>query len=1845
MAAERMQEIGTENASLKQEIAELQSAQQASPTTATPPISNVTATDSRVPELEEQILDLKEKLSSSTASLSEFKSTGVDLEERLEKADEWMAMAVERMQEMGKENTSLKQEFADLQSAQEALASTVPPPISNEAPDDSRLLELEAQIVDLKNKLSKSTVSLLESESACVQMEERAESLHTDMDGAHQEIASLNERLTEALASVQDAVSQPSALLTQLRAERDAILKAKNEELQKIEEKIKPMCDSYEKDIKSKEKELLALRNTVQSLETEVMTVRNDMTTKLKLKEQEIEKRGAIMEHDITSKQNELLALRNTVQSLETEIMTVRNDMTAKLNTKEQEIEKRGAIVEHDITSKQNELLVLRDTVDSLQKEIMTVRTDMASKLSVKEKEIEKRDEIIRVLEGKSEALIAHEKDTSEKKKKVEEEFEELLTANDAAQDWIKNSVEQHGLLTAKLAQLTQQNNTLTSEMEIMRSRPIIQRTPDRANPASASQRADEAIATIQDLQQCLDELSVGRDEALATIEATKKQLETKEVEINALEKISRESGSKSTQEVEQLKADISQRESTLEQLNMDMESMKNQHEAELDRLNAELLTTNEEVGRVKGELEAAQAEMTTLQEEEVAELRSQVAIRTKECEELRLSKDQIQEELSSLTEERDTFAETIEDLKVKLTDFNTWASTAQQRIVELEAVQEGATEEEHELSERLTALEKEKEELASQLAETIQSSKDDVQNLVNQVKELCSTVDTKDTENANLAGHNKSLDQTVKILEMENAELKGDNNKGLLLLQQELDEAHIQTTSIMGHKKSLEEAVKTLEKEIVELKAEEKQEGEEVSLLRQELEESRIQTASLMGHKKSLEQAVERFEKEAVDLKSEMEKEDNQVQMLQRELEESRVQTTNLMGHNKSLDQTVKTLEHEAKELNAVKSKSEEEVSAMQMELEYIRSQSEEVVKNWKERAEHLEENAKELEDQLEQQESAAQAAIAKWEDRCTSLQSEISELSRSVEEKSAALENSKQEYILIKTQVAEMESTIESLETELESELEDRDEAVNAAEEEIESLSKEINEMKNQSEEVVNQWSGASFFSIVIILFLIDSLENIERTRELESTVSELEALEAGGWQERVASLETQLVEFSNSNEDLRASYEALRAETIQVSETKNNVSDQLATLLGAHDMLMKESSGMKLELERLRSSHTELEDVLSAENAKLQNETDTRMHLERELASERDAKMSAETRLVEQSEAAAKSNMSLTKTMEDLNVEKENEIASLKSEAKKKVDQTNKEKLDIESRSRKLLAELEASKTRISLSEKDFSEANELINALQEELADASDALQSRLTDEISVRATEMATQALRREMYEVRSHYETEKDSVVNEQRAREAAEEEVRSLKHDLALIVSASTEYDFHIDGRIRQLAAKSLEDIHKKQRRDMDELKNVLDRSMEELSAARKRERDTEDTASTLRLQISVVEHELLAAKSDLASLTGAMQEMRQSESEARSTLTYRISGLEDDRATLTRSHSEQLDELKMELSRVTMEKERLQHFLAESEKANAALVYSTSIENEQTRMSPGSELVQLRLEKAKLITAASEASVKTERRIRAAVAAHASSSETDFILEKELRQSAEGRVADLQAEIEFLRSKITQAQKEQPTATNEGDRDKSDPDEDINGKVEHLSHELEIVKSANQALKTKLRKLQSDAKESNIKLVEKCRQAEAKARELEREGHFEVSVAAEISRLRAESASRGMNVPRKGYQNGDPNDGCELVVKDMNTKPTAEDAWDYIMELKSAIKDERLRYVDLYGEHEYLLGLLAQQNLERSTLQDALTKLGGPDAVDSAVQKAETDSIHQFGRYVTLR
>ena len=70
--------------------------------------------------------------------------------------------------------------------------------------------------------------------------------------------------------------------------------------------------------------------------------------------------------------------------------------------------------------------------------------------------------------------------------------------------------------------------------------------------------------------------------------------------------------------------------------------------------------------------------------------------------------------------------------------------------------------------------------------------------------------------------------------------------------------------------------------------------------------------------------------------------------------------------------------------------------------------------------------------------------------------------------------------------------------------------------------------------------------------------------------------------------------------------------------------------------------------------------------------------------------------------------------------------------------------------------------------------------------------------------------------------------------------------------------------------------------------------------------------------------------------------------------------------------------------------------------------------------------------------------------------------------------------------------------------------------------------------------------------------------------------------------------------------------------------------------------VELKGELDDERRMYRELEEEHEDLLALLAQQELEKNAIRDKLLEVAGNDAVALARKLAERQCLSRFGAFI---
>jgi hypothetical protein len=519
------------------------------------------------------------------------------------------------------------------------------------------------------------------------------------------------------------------------------------------------------------------------------------------------------------------------------------------------------------------------------------------------------------------------------------------------------------------------------------------------------------------------------------------------------------------------------------------------------------------------------------------------------------------------------------------------------------------------------------------------------------------------------------------------------------------------------------------------------------------------------------------------------------------------------------------------------------------------------------------------------------------------------------------------------------------------------------------------------------------------------------------------------------------------------------------------------------------------------------------------------------------------------------------------------------------------------------------------------------------LETELKSLNESLQVHVTDEVSKRATEMATQALRVEMEQMRTHRDGSQGAILDERRARLAAEQEASNLKSDLALVLRVTDE-EGNADEKIKSLIMKTSDGVQRKERQEIDGLRKSLGRTAQELESLRGAETEALSRAAAAELQASICEQEVINAKSDVVFLTRSLEETHEAEAARVASFEYRICALEDDRDVVRRYHADEIETLRNELSHVCMEKDRILHSLKESEKANTALVYETSKDQEaEVTEHVENELSKLRRSNARLLSAATEEGVRTERRIREAIAANASLVEADVIVERELRVAAETALENVKSQLEETRRSLVDEPTPSSTQTLSPDRLKT-----------HLSQSREKsrkVEAENNALKLQLQEFESKSEAELANLTDECRRAQASLLKLEGEAKFGSAVNLEATRIHSLPSHKSSENWVVVEKNSD-NIGAEASL--IGDGPSSSEAYDFIDTLKAEIQEERQMYQELLAEHDDLLALLAQQDLEKSSLNQALANAAGPRAVDAAIQEAEEKAIQQFGKYVRL-
>jgi chromosome segregation ATPase len=524
------------------------------------------------------------------------------------------------------------------------------------------------------------------------------------------------------------------------------------------------------------------------------------------------------------------------------------------------------------------------------------------------------------------------------------------------------------------------------------------------------------------------------------------------------------------------------------------------------------------------------------------------------------------------------------------------------------------------------------------------------------------------------------------------------------------------------------------------------------------------------------------------------------------------------------------------------------------------------------------------------------------------------------------------------------------------------------------------------------------------------------------------------------------------------------------------------------------------------------------------------------------------------------------------------------------------------------------------------------------LEDEIQQAKDALRLLTTNEISEKATASAAQALRQQVDELRELLEMQEETIADEQKKREDAEIEARRLRSDMAALLGMEDTEDNMSEIQRQTLDATA--NFQRRERLEMEELKAALTRTLDELDYARRTEEEVKERVSRMDLQVTVYEQEIVASKADLKAMNETIKELRGRESTCRSSLEHRIASLENDKGVLNRAHAAEIENLQNALTQLHMERDRLFQSLKESERSNEALVQASSAGDRSLSESfRGDEVVQLQLEKAQLLSSIAKERSRAEHRLRETREAANASAESDVILERELRHASEMALANVKQELRDLR-----LEQERILAA------RSSPARVIDdAEMSKLSEELATLKSHVQASKKDnddLRSYLDDANSKIKKLTEECRDAKMRASQLEREGRYEAQVRAEFARLQAADSVRDSPSVVLGEN---PAESSDDEAENRSTKAKQSYAqtsqlYDEIQQQKEAIEEERNMYFELLAEHDDLLALLAQHDLVRTSLHEALSQTGGPEAVENAIRSAEEKAISQYGKFVKL-
>lgn len=325
-------------------------------------------------------------------------------------ADEWMAMAVQRMNEMGAANGELEQQVANMNGEMlmltsqlaDARATAQSVSLEKERASQSKLRMLELELGE--EKLTREKVERELSELRNAQM---------DLQNEQQKSAQLETRLVEAVGEVSDLRN----VTADLRMEQTRL----SERLADAEEEIR--------------------------VSTELL----------------IEERNAKHELEKRLEGLNLEIHQHKARESKTDVST--NDSGASLQVYQLQSEISALSVA--LKSAQERESTTSDAITSIKPDADRYALEEARQKS--EQDIYRLESVIRELEDRLGSGLGEYKIEDIRARDLE--IEELRKANESAQDWMAKAVEHHQILSSQVSMLSKEKISLTLQLDVLRGK------------------------------------------------------------------------------------------------------------------------------------------------------------------------------------------------------------------------------------------------------------------------------------------------------------------------------------------------------------------------------------------------------------------------------------------------------------------------------------------------------------------------------------------------------------------------------------------------------------------------------------------------------------------------------------------------------------------------------------------------------------------------------------------------------------------------------------------------------------------------------------------------------------------------------------------------------------------------------------------------------------------------------------------------------------------------------------------------------------------------------------------------------------------------------------------------------------------------------------------------------------------------------------------------------------------------------------------------------------------------------------------------------------------------------